>query len=334
MHRVGVIGSGNMARVHTRHWSRIPGIEIAGLVSVDSATREKLAASLNAPLYDSFEELLDKGRPDVIDICTPTFLHPEFALKSLRAGKHTFLEKPMARTLDECDRIIEAHKAAGVAMMVGHVVRFFPEFEAARNQAAGGAVGTIATARSARLSSHPKGAWQNWYADPDKSGGVVLDMIIHDFDWLRWTVGEVDRVYARGLYKSAEYTGKLDYALVTLHFKSGAVGHVCGSWAHPGGFRTQFELCGDRGMIEHDSARSSALTAAMRQPEGAGPGTVVPESPLFESDDPYYRELKHFIDSIDSGSEPAITLADARAAVAIGCAALESIETGRVVKIG
>jgi predicted dehydrogenase len=123
--------------------------------------------------------------------------------------------------------------------------------------------------------------------------------------------------------------------MVTLHFKSGALGHVTGSWAHSGPFRTQFEICGDAGMIEHDSANSASFSVRFREPESAGVPTVaIPESPLFPDDDPYYKELRHFVDIVDGKAEPLVTANDARAAVAIAEAALQSIATGKPVSIG
>ncbi|HEY3328401.1 MAG TPA: Gfo/Idh/MocA family oxidoreductase [Capsulimonadaceae bacterium] len=331
MHRVAIIGSGTMARVHANHWGKMSDVEVVAIASLDPDTLATLTASTGAVGVADALSLIHRPDIDIVDICVPTPRHKEIALASLAVGKHTFLEKPMARTLADCDELIAAHAASGVTMMVGHVVRFFPEYRTAHEQVKAGAVGNVAAVRASRLSGHPVG-WGGWYSDPEQSGGVVLDMIIHDFDWLRWTFGEVDRVYAKGLY-GGEYTGRLDYALVTLHFASGALGHVAGSWAHVGPFRTQFEICGDAGMIENDSALAAPLQLALRSTDASTPPVAVPESPLAATDDPYYRELRHFVDCIDTGRAPEITLADARAAVAIGNAAIKSIQTGKPVAL-
>ena len=128
----------------------------------------------------------------------------------------------------------------------------------------------------------------------------------------------------------SEFVGHLDYALVTLRFASGAVGHVTGSWAHPGGFRTTLEIAGDGGLIEHDSARSASLTAALRT---AGGGNADSESPMAPDEDPYYLEIAAFVSALEKGETPPVTLDDAREATRIALAALESIETGRVVTL-
>ena len=217
--------------------------------------------------------------------------------------------------------------------MSGHVLRFFPEYAAAKKLVDAGGVGRPAAIRTARLAGFPDlGPRPNWYGDPAQSGGLVLDLILHDFDWLRWTFGPVSRVYAKGLYGRAEFVGRLDYALVTLRFQSGVVGHVTGSWAHPGGFRTTLEIAGDAGMIEHDSARSAPLAAFLRTSDGRG-GVAVPESPMAPSEDPYRLELAAFVSALENNETPPVTLQDAREATRIALAALESIETGNVVPL-
>jgi UDP-N-acetylglucosamine 3-dehydrogenase len=157
-------------------------------------------------------------------------------------------------------------------------------------------------------------------------------MILHDFDWLRWTFGPVSRVFAQGLYGRPNYAGRMDYALVTLRFASGVFGHVTGSWAHPGGFRTTLEVAGDAGLIEHDSARSAPLMASLRG-TGSGSGVAVPESPMTPAEDPYFMELAAFVAALKAGVPPPVSVHDAREAARIALAALESIETGKVVTL-
>jgi predicted dehydrogenase len=217
--------------------------------------------------------------------------------------------------------------------MVGHVVRFFPEFAAAKKAIDAGAVGIPASIRTSRTAGHPKGGWNNWFADPAQSGGVILDMSIHDLDWIRWCFGPVTRVYAKGLYGKDLFAGIMDYGLITLRLHSGAIAHVTGSWAHIGGFRTTFEVSGDSGMIEHDSAKSVPFSLTQRTAPGAPPGVAIPASPMAPDDDPYYLELREFTDSLLSKRQPSVTIYDARAAVQLALAALESIETGNPVDV-
>ena len=328
-YRVALIGAGNMGGWHARQWAAMPEVEIVGVL--DPRTD---AAEAAGPAYTDWNTLLAQAKPDIIDICTPTPLHRQYVERAAAAGKALFVEKPLARTLADCDAIVAAVEKAGVPAMSGHVLRFFPEYAEAKRLVDAGGVGTPAAIRTARMAGMPDlGGRPNWYADPAQSGGVVLDMILHDFDWLRWTFGPVKRVFARGLYGRPEYVGKADYALATLRFHSGAMAHVTGSWAHPGGFRTTLEVAGDAGLIEHDSARSVPLAASLRASGGSGAGVAVPESPMNPTDDPYYQELQAFVGALAGGTAPPVTVHDAREATRIALAVLESVETGKVVTL-
>ena len=327
-YRVGLIGAGTMGSVHARHWKALPGAELVGVLDLRSD-----AAHAAGPVFGDWNSLISQAKPDIIDVCTPTPFHREYVERAAAAGKAIFVEKPMARTLADCDAMIAATERAGVPVMSGHVLRYFAEYAAAKRLVDAGGVGTPVAIRTARMAGFPDlGGRPNWYADPEQSGGLVLDMILHDFDWLRWTFGPVSRVYARGLYGQKEHLGRLDYALVTLRFASGAMAHATGSWAHPGGFRTTLEIAGDGGMITHDSAASAPMAASLRSSGGVG-GVAVPESPMAEGEDPYYLEIAAFVAALEKGEPPPVTLQDAREATRIALAALESIETGKVVTL-
>jgi UDP-N-acetylglucosamine 3-dehydrogenase len=318
-----------MGSWHANQWRKVAGVELVGVLD----TREDAAAAAG-PAFDSWDSLLSGANPDIIDICTPTPTHRQYVELAVSAGKAIFVEKPLARTIEDCDAIVSAVKNSGVAAMPGHVVRYFPEYLKAKQIIDNGGVGKPATVRTARLAGFPTiNGRENWYANPDKSGGVVLDMILHDFDWLRWTFGPVERVFAKGFFGSSLYENRLDYALVTLRFSSGVVGHVTGSWAHTSGFRTTLEVAGDKGLIDHDSDKSVPLVASLRSTDSSAAGVAVPESPMRPLDDPYYKELSAFVDSLRNNVPPPISIDEAREAAKIALAALKSIETGRAVSL-
>lgn len=336
-YRVALIGAGTMGGEHGRQWAAVPGVEVVGVLaeSREEAGRGAEAAACPAFGLGEFDAMLRQTRPDIVDVCTPTPVHREYVERAAAAGKAVFVEKPLARTLEDCDAIVQAVERAGVPLMAGHVLRFFPEYAAAKRLVDAGGVGKPATVRTARLAGMPHGG-QGWYGDGAQSGGVVLDMSIHDFDWLRWTFGPVVRVFAQGLYSRPEHSGKRDYALVTLRLASGAVAHVTGSWAHPGGSRTTLEIAGDAGLIEHDSAWSAPLTLSTHAASGGGDSAAAPESLLAESllaaeENPYFLELSAFVEALQNGVPPPVTVHDAREAARIALAALKSLETGKAV---
>jgi len=318
--KVGVVGTGGMGNVHARQYRKMSGIQL-GYFERNHVRADSFRERWDAFLFESIEELLDWA--DVIDICLPTDVHPEFALKTIAAGKPLFLEKPIAGTVAEAEAIIEAADAARTPFMIGHVVRFFPEFALGRQMVLSGAVGKPAAIRTRRGGPAPKGSL-GWFMDHKRSGGVLLDLAIHDFDWLQWTFGKVKFLYSRSL--GAQTGQGPDYALTTLTFESGAVAHVEATWMDPGGFRTYFDVAGSDGLLEFDSRKTPAIR------------TVTGESSILEPsvaavEDPYYLELSGFLSSVREGSPVAITGQDGLAALKVSLAALESARNGQVVTL-
>lgn len=322
--KVAVIGAGTMGSVHSHVYADMPGAELAGIVDIRIDAAQSLASRCQTNAYDSLDALLVNEQPDVIDICVPTYRHHTYTEQAARAGKHVISEKPMARTLADARAMIDACESAGVRLFLAQVVRFFPEYVRAKQLVETGAVGKPGVIRMTRAGGHPT-AWEDWYASYARSGGMMMDLLVHDFDWLRATFGEVERVFARSL--RGRDTQRLDYALVTLRFASGAIAHAEGSWAHRGGFHTSIEIAGTRGIIEHDSRQSAPIRMHTDQREQGQAGVAVPESPLTQS--PYYLELEHFLNCIRNQSEPIVTAEDGYKALEIAAAANLSAATGR-----
>lgn len=324
--RVAILGAGKLGKTHARHWGAIPEAAVVAALDTHRGAADALAPGAG---YEDFAQLLREAAPDIVDICTPTPSHRVYIEQAAASGKAIFVEKPLARTLEDCDAIVEAVERAGAPLMAGHVVRWFPAYREAKRVVDAGGVGVPAAVRAERLAGFPhRGAHaSSWYADPAQSGGVVLDAMLHDFDWLRWCFGPVVRVFAHGLHGRPEHAGLRDYALVTLRFASGAVGHVTGSWAHSGPMQTRFEIAGDAGLLEFDSVCTAPLTMAPRD------GAPASESPLAAQDDPYYAELRAFTDALQAGSPMPVTVYDAREAVRIALAALDSLHTGKPVTL-
>jgi predicted dehydrogenase len=259
-------------------------------------------------------------RADVVDICTPTDVHIHSGLRAISECRAVFIEKPMASTVEECVQLIEAAEKADVLLTPGQVVRYFPEFELGNKLISEGKLGNVAAARLRRGGRMPRGA-ENWFMNFERSGGVLLDLAIHDFDWLRWSLGEVKHLYSKALMGKTTYG---DYALTTLTFESGAIAHTEATWMDPSGFRTSYEVCGNKGMIEYDSRRAYCLRQHTQ-------GHSIIESPMGPTDDPYYKQLRHFLDAVIHGTKTNVIALDGLMAVSISTAAIESAKTNRVV---
>lgn len=328
MQKVAIVGAGNMARVHSNAYAGMPNADLVGIMDIRAEAAEKLATAHDAQAFTDFDQMLRELNPDVVDVCTPTPWHKEYAIKGMRAGKHVVTEKPMARTLEDCKEMITEAEKAKVKFMVAHVLRFFPEFAAAKTQIDAGAVGNPAIVRTTRGGGFPH-AWNDWYGNFEWSGGLTLDLIIHDFDWLRWCFGDAERVFAKGL--AERKMEHLDYALVTIRFKSGVIAHVEGTWANPSGFAVKLEVAGDKGLIDYSNKTAMPIMIAVKETEDKRQGVAVPESPTAQN--PYFQELQHFIDCVEKGEQPSITPQDGMKSVQISLAALESIRTGKPVQI-
>lgn len=319
-----------MGSTHAAGWASSDA-ELVGFVAKPGETAaQELARKYSAKVFDDIEAML--AHVDVVDICTPTQLHYEQALKAAQAGKHIFCEKPLTRTLDEGQKLIAACKQAGVKLSVGHVVRFFPEFTRAKALVESGHIGKLAVVRLSRETFCPKKAEDNWFVDFEKSGGVILDLMVHDFDYARWLAGDVETVYARNIL-SAEPEAEIDHALVILTHKSGVISHIEGSWAYPAPmFRTRFEISGSEGMIDHDSQSATPIDIFMhKQDDGQTPDIPTPASPI--SEDPWTTQIKAFYQALIDGTPLPVPAEEGWAALQIGLAAIESARMNKAIKL-
>lgn len=322
--KVAIVGCGGLGNVHANCYAKIPGVTVVGVCDLDEALVQKLADRTGAKAYTSFDEMLEQSDCEVVSVTLPSFLHKPFAIKAAQAGKHVISEKPIALSLEDAAEVIRVCEENGVRLFVGHVVRFFPEYAQMRNRVAQGAIGRAGVAHAKRIGGHP-GIRRPWFKDDAKSGGVVIDLMVHDLDFLRWTLGEVRSVY--GLRK---LTDDVDYALATLVFESGAVANVEAYWGYSGPFTTAAEIAGSSGIIRGDSSKSVSLQVRKRASgDTGGPFVEVPQSPGFRS--PFELEIAHFIDCIRESREPIVTARDAYKALELGLAVMESVRTGQVV---
>lgn len=327
--RVGIVGSGFMGSTHAAGWAETPA-EIAGFTAKPVQEAEELAKLYQAAVYKDYETLL--ADVDVVDICTPTFLHYGMVIKAAEAGKDIVCEKPLSLTVAEGQKMISACEKAGVKLLVGHVVRYFPEYAAAKQSVEEGKIGETAVIRLGRKSFQPKKASANWYLDISKSGGMLMDLMIHDYDYARWVAGDVVQVYAKSIRTNFEVS-PFDHALVILTHESGAISHIEGAWSYPAPmFVTDFEIAGSEGLITHKSQETAPIGIYMHsRPGGETPDVAVPSSPLSES--PYTTEIKSFYGALKNNTSARVSPGDALAAVQIACAAIESAQTGKAIRL-
>jgi predicted dehydrogenase len=316
-----------MGRIHAAAWRNI-GAELVGCTSAHPAQTADLAELYGITVFGSYPELIQ--HVDIVDICTPTHLHKAMVTEAATASKHVVCEKPLALTLQDANAMIEACAAAGVRFFVGMVVRFFPQYRTARELVNLGRIGHLGVLRLKRVAYMPTKPVDNWYIDETRSGGLVIDLMTHDFDYARWIAGDVERVFARG---KQETSGPVRYVQAIIRFKSGALALVEGGWAYPPGvFRTAIDISGTEGLIEWTSDQPLPVQTYFPKALNSAESVGLPIAELTE--DPYTSEIRHAFDAIRTGSPFDVTPLDALEALRIGLAVQDSLATGRAISLG
>ncbi len=326
--KIGIAGTGFMGSTHATAWSETDA-EIAGFLAETPEEARGLAEKYGVKVYTDYAAMMNDV--DVVDICTPTHLHCDMVIKAAAAGKQIICEKPLALSVEEGQKMIAACKKAGVNLFVAHVVRFFPEYSLAKQAVDSGQIGKVGVIRLSRGSYRPKKAVGNWFLDESKSGGILMDLMVHDFDYARWIAGDVESVFAQKVSKN--FIGApVDFGLVILKHRNGALTHVSGAWAYPPPtFRTGFEISGEGGMIGFDSDATSPIRYLIQKPDSGSPDVGLPSSPVSES--PYTTQIREFYAALTDKRPVRVSAEDGLAAVQIVIAAMESVRTDKAVTL-
>jgi len=306
--RLGIVGAGSITNAH------IPALMELGIGTVAAFSRSgvtPLVDRYGVQACDSFDELLTVC--DIVVICTPTPTHLEYIEAALRAGRDVICEKPIVRTASDGARIAELADAAGRHVYPAHVVRWFPEYAAMKASVDAGRVGTPTRLELTRVGEFPAGA--AWFADDTQSGGVVLDLMIHDLDIARWIAGDI--VEVRAVAESGTASGaRHASAEATLAHVGGAVSVVTARWGEPGtAFRTEARVVGTRGEVTAGGAGDPVAGA------------------LGSSESPYTGQLRDLIAAIGGGPKPRVSLADGIHAVELAEAVTAAAASGDVVRL-
>jgi UDP-N-acetylglucosamine 3-dehydrogenase len=330
--QVGLLGAGFMGATHAAAYAQLDGVKVCAVVDANTSAAERLAAPLGAKVYPGLESLLAGTPVDVIDICLPTFLHETSFLTAIEHGKHVLCEKPLALSLESADRILRAARRAGVKAMVAQVIRFWPEYVYIREALTSGRIGQPRVATAVRLTASP--TLGSWFSNPQLSGGALLDLHIHDLDFVYSLFGKPYTVHAAGFQGAA---GGWDHILTTLEYPD-KVAQIEASTMMPSGFPFQmaFRLTGDRGCVDF---RFGGV-AQVDQREEAQTELVVytadnlPEHPVPPIKDGYLAEIRYFLKCLQGDSHPEIaTLEEAREVLAIAFAAKRSLESGKIISL-
>jgi predicted dehydrogenase len=345
--RIGIVGSRFVASLHAEGLRHVPGAELTAVASPNPEHAWQFRERYEVPhAFKDYRDMLASGLVDAVTVACPNDLHCEVTLAAAEAGKHVFVDKPLAMNLEECDRMIEACRRAGVVLMYGENLCFAPKYVRAKQLADEGAFGHVYYVR--QLECH-YGPHSDWFWDVDRAGGgVLMDMGCHSIQFCRWIFSgsRVLSVQAElGAFVHGERTKGDDHALVLMRFApseahpNGGVAVAENSWARTGGFDNRAEIYGTRGMTVADMARGTALNTYSAVGYGyAGEKAPSTRGWTWTSYDEVWsygfpQELAHFVRCIEKGTAPLLTGEDGRAVLEIIFAAYESARRGQRVKL-
>ncbi len=321
-----------MGRIYARTLAKqVPNARLYAVADTDASARADVLDECRVPhAFHEAMATLDLPNLHAVVIATPTSTHADLIRAAAAAGKAIFCEKPLALTLAETHAALEAVEAAGVPLQVGFMRRFDAAYQEAKSYVERGLIGQPVTFKAIGRDPscpHPR------FADPAHSGGLILDMGIHDFDLARWLMGsEVERVTAEGTLMVCEAlrsVGDLDNAVINLRFENGALGNVEVSRHARYGYDIRTEVLGSDGAVRVGGAQRAAsilLTHDQTQPHD---GSYL----MNRFGEAYRAQLHHFVACLRQGTAPAVTGADALAAFEVGLAASFATQTGQPVTL-
>jgi len=330
--RIGLIGAGRMGMVYAQTLAfSVAEADLVAIADAQPAAAQQAAARTGvANWYADYRELLDQKDIQAVVIASSTSTHVELVKAAAAAGKEIYCEKPLAMDLPGCDEAIQAARSAGVRLMVGLMRRFDPAYMLAKQKIEEGVIGRPVMFKS--LGRDPKRTSLE-FARRENSGGLILDMGVHDFDQARWLMGsEVYRVQTEGgclAYPELQEVGDIDNAVINLKFTNGALGNIDVSRNAVYGYDIRTEVLGTDGGLLIGKDRQTDTLIMTRQ--GVLHDTVPYFMERFGS--AYANEIREFIASIVEDRQPAVTGEDARAAAAIGIAATRSLDEDRPVLV-
>ena len=336
--RVCLVGAGRAGKVHANTLANhLPTARLAAVVDASAEARDGMGDAFGVDEPSRFallEDALGGAEFEAVVITTPTFTHAALAVTAAAAGKHVFLEKPMALSLAECDAIIAAAQQAGVILQLGFMRHFDPEFSAAARRIQAGEIGQPMMIKSL---THGPGLPPPWARDLKTSNGALAEVNSHDWDCVRWLMGSnIERVYVevanfKGRANQIDTPYFYDNVLVNLRFASGGLGSISGICPCQYGYDARVEIVGEQGIMQIGDLQGQAVVVCTNRDQGL-------ITPIYRTWPErfawgYINEMSHFIDCVRNGTAPMVGGAEGRWAVAGVLAGTRSFLEERPVRL-
>jgi len=326
---VGILGAGFMGSMHAQCYKNLENAKLIAIADVRVEKAQEIANKYGARAYTSAEDLIADEEIQIVDICLPTYMHREYTLKAAGNKKHVLCEKPIALTLKEADEMIDACSKARVKFMIAQVLRFWPEYVKLKEIRDSKMLGRLLSMTCRRLGAAPVWSWQSWMTDSKKSGGALLDLHIHDVDFLYYLFGKPVSIYANGTDS---------HIWSSYKFKNNVFGFAEGGWdvgaQFP--FTALFTAVFEKGTVDFDCRREKSLAIYTADK------VEYPEIKVTKAEDAggnisvlggYFEEIKYFVNCVEKDQKPEIVTAiDARNSLEIVLLEKKSASTGRVIR--
>jgi predicted dehydrogenase len=307
MIKLGLIGAGFMGSTHSACYeilSKQKDLKVTAIADLDSTKAKKAAEKFGAKVYSSAQELLDNANVNTVDICLPTYLHAEYGVKAMKKGFNVFIEKPVCLKEDEAETLLKTQAETGAKVMVGQCIRMWDEYVFLKDMIENKQYGELKTAVFKRISPRPNWSWNNWILDSNKSGSAVLDLHIHDVDYVRYILGEPDSIKV-SVSRNEE---NIDHVFSMYSYDKGNK-HVLieGGWDYPSNvsFEMEYRVNFQKAAVVFNSGSSPSIKVYMENGEQYTPDFN--QEFVAESDElggnisslgGYFNELKYFIECI------------------------------------
>lgn len=341
MIRVGLIGAGFIGRNHFNQYEKLTDRAVVVALCDKEADRRagdwsKVGGNLadaqgtkrdlgEIEPYTDWRDLVGHAGVDMVDVCVPTYLHREISVEALEAGKHVMCEKPMSLSVEDCDVMLAAAARVRGRFMIAQCIRFWPEYVYLKQVFEDMVLGSLKALQLRRQASVPDYTLNNWAVDPQRSGGAVLDLHVHDVDFAIHLLGKPRSVRGQGCGLAG---GGVDRIHALWDYGSGEVVQLEGFWDMPPafGFNMGFTAVFEQGAVVWDMNTGKPLTVY--------PASGDPQTPELTGDDGYFGEIEYFVGCIERGEDPKTTTpVESRDAVAVALAEKQSAQAGEAVAI-
>jgi len=326
--KFGIVGCGHIARVHAEEIMTLPGAELKVVCDSNPRALHDFSSRYGVSGFLYYGEMLSEKALDVVVICTPSGLHAEMGIRAARSGKHVLIEKPMALSLDEADRLIDVCKKEGVLLSVVLQNRYRPPFLALKSALEAGRFGKLSHASATVRWNRDEAYFRNnpWRGKKNEDGGVVMNQAIHSVDMLQWLMGPVDSVFAytANRYRPIEAE---DVGVAALKFKNGALGVVeAATTVYPRNLEETLAVFGEKGTAVIGGVKAGEIKTWRLGEECAAEA-------LTEIRSGHYAVLQDLVKAVTDGGRLAVDGCEGRKSLEIVLGIYRSSETGLPVSL-